>query len=292
MGTGKTVRRGCVMWLCVLWCAGNVVVADPVDDAAVASDAPAAVAGNPSEPVSIADAPKGEGEPAAKSDAPPAKKLLLPDPPAPTTEVADDRGGLGASSPIDATPIPAPPQESLPLGGSPSLAAAEGGTLPLSGDTEAGQPGSGGWALQTLSALAVVIALIFGLRILLQKMTGQSPVGPASRVVEVLARTTIAPKSSVILVKVGGSVLAVGHTPSGLSTLAEFDDPSDVASLLAQVSASKPLSITESFRSVLHGADAGYDDADGPDEDTADRTHEQVNGLVARMRSFGKRDSA
>lgn len=300
MGTGKTVRRGFVMVICMLGCAVATVCAEPTVDAAKAPGE-SVVSGNPAEPVTIGDAPPAEVAEdakldAAKVEAPARKKLLLPDPvkPVDTNRSSEQAAPSLATRPSEAT-IEIAPQESLPLGGSPSTANAESGTLPLAGTTNAGdtsKPGSSGWALQTLSALAVVIALIFGLRMLLQKMTGQSPVGPASRVVEVLARTTIAPKSSVILVKVGGSVLAVGHTPNGLNTLAEFDDPGDVASLLSQVSASKPLSITESFRSVLHGADAGYDDADEPDEDTADRTHEQVNGLLARMRSFGKRDSA
>lgn len=299
MGTGKTVRRGFVMFICMLGCALGSVCADPPVDAAEKPDE-SVVSGNPSEPVTIADAPSVDGAEQAKPDAaeatPPRKKLLLPDPVKPVdVSRSSDQATPSLAPPPAEAPIEVAPQERLPLGGSSSAAKAESGTLPLAGTTGAGdtsKPGSSGWALQTLSALAVVIALIFGLRMLLQKMTGQSPVGPASRVVEVLARTTIAPKSSVILVKVGGSVLAVGHTPNGLNTLAEFDDPGDVASLLSQVSASKPLSITESFRSVLHGADAGYDETNAPDEDTADRTHEQVNGLLARMRSFGKRDSA
>ena len=294
MGTGLSNPGGIVTFMGVLLCASGVALADPASDAIERAKAPAPaeapVSGNPTKPVTLDAASEPATDEAETAPAPeprPRKKLLLPDPPAkPVEPVASEPAG------VTLEPIPAAPQESLPLGGSPASSAEFGSAAPLTRDSNTTTVGSGGWALQTLSALAIVIALIFGLRVVLQRMTGQSPVGPASRVVEVLARTTIAPKTSVILIKVGGSVLAVGHTPSGLNTLAEFDDPGDVASLLSQVSASKPLSITESFRSVLTGADAGYDDSDGPDEAAADRTHEQVNGLLARMRSFGKRDSA
>src|SRR5690606_38166243 len=95
-----------------------------------------------------------------------------------------------------------------------------------------------GWILKTVTALGVVLGLIYLLRYLWIKLTGQVPASSHTAVVEVLSRTTIAPRNHVLLMRLGQRILVVSDSGSGMNTLANIDDPQEVASLLANVTAS------------------------------------------------------
>ncbi len=233
------------------------------------SDAPSA---RPNSPVAVESAP----EPAASND-PPAK---ADDIAAPTDEPTDQ--------PDAASPV-APNLEHLRLG-----SAADGSDADR--DTNAPNTHSGSWVLQTLMALGIVLALIFLLRAVLKRLAG--PNAPSSRggLVEVLARTSIAPKTCVLFLKINDRIVVAAQGPTGIDTLTTLDDPEDVARILAQVSAAQPASITSGFRKLLQRADAGYDDRpfvddEGGDDDEQffDRTRDQLTSLVTRIRGMGAR---
>ncbi|MEM1099781.1 MAG: flagellar biosynthetic protein FliO, partial [Planctomycetota bacterium] len=90
---------------------------------------------------------------------------------------------------------------------------------------------SGGSILSTLAALGVVIGLIFGVRLLLAKAT-KTPLVSTTSAVEVLSRTSVAPRSHVLLLRVGSQVLVVGESSGGLRTLSAVQNEEDVAALL------------------------------------------------------------
>jgi len=157
----------------------------------------------------------------------------------------------------------------------------------------AGNSSSGGWALQTIAALGLVIALALALRWAWVKLTGHVPARASSPVLEVLSRTTIAPRNQVVLLRLGGRILVVGDSPAGLRTLANVDDPEEVASLLTAITAAQPTSMSQGFSQLMHRFNNEYErpeeeldgrDAEGP---RLDRARYSVSGLLSRLRHVG-----
>lgn len=155
-----------------------------------------------------------------------------------------------------------------------------------------------GWALSTLAALGVVIALIFAARWVYTKMGGAVVARP-SPVIEVLSRTPVAPKNHVLLLRVGQRVLVVGDSSSGLSTLADVTDPEEVASLLQSVSTHSERSVSKSFNSLVSRFNSDYDSksrAELEGNDTSeihlDRTRNSLSGLSSKLRTLGSKGGA
>lgn len=196
----------------------------------------------------------------------------------------DESAEAEAQPANESTPLPVPERELRPLGvGSGEAETTEGDTSPQSGS----------WVLQTVTALAIVIGLIFMLRALLMRLTGtQAGVG-ANRLVEVLARATIGHKTQVVFLKINQRVVVVGQTPAGMDTLTEIDDPEEVAWLLGEVEAAKPRSISQSFRSVMQRFDKDFSSTEetGTDasEQYVDRTRDELSGLLSRIRHLKDR---
>ena len=197
----------------------------------------------------------------------------------------------------DAAPEPAPSLSPLPavertpLGQSSSASVSSNPTPP---ETDSG------WVLGTLTALGLVIALILLLRWGWLKMGGRVAVG-SSPVVEVLSRTAVAPRNHVLLLRVGGRILVVGDSSAGLRTLASVEDPDEVASLLQDVTAAKPSSISGSFRQLLGNFDRDDELSDrqllseqGGDvqEHRMDRARDSLSGLLSRVRTLGHKGDA
>lgn len=136
--------------------------------------------------------------------------------------------------------------EALPLGTS------SGGLFNSSASEESGGGGMGdSWLLSTLAALGVVLAIVFGIRWVLRRGGVVSLAAPQGAVVEVLSRTTVAPRSHVILMRVGQRILIVSDSSAGMRTLASVDDPAEFAELLGAVDAAKPTSMSKSFSGVM-----------------------------------------
>ncbi len=112
---------------------------------------------------------------------------------------------------------------------------------------------------RVLGALAVVIGLIFAVRFILKKVSatgglrGQLGAGgrAPSGVLEVLGRYPISRGHSLVLLRVDQRVLLLSQSSSGFSTLANFDEPSDVASLLMKTRDEDSESLSGRFRQML-----------------------------------------
>lgn len=87
---------------------------------------------------------------------------------------------------------------------------------------------------QAAGALAVVIALILGLRFALRRLSssGRGSTGTAAKAMNVLAKLTPLPRQHLLLVQVGGRLVMVGSGPGGMSRLCEITDPDEVAYLI------------------------------------------------------------
>jgi len=195
------------------------------------------------------------------------------------------------SAPVGTEPIqdePLPEQEKQPLGPRPAGDANAG--IPQA-DTDPGW----GWGLRTAMALGVVIALVYLARIVLRRMHGLSgSTSSNSSVVEVLARCPVGPRTHVLLLRINERIIVAGQTQAGLNTLAEVDDPDEVAGVLASIEASRPTSITSGFNKLLRQFDRGHqmqspEDAGTDDaEHLVDRARSDVSSLIGRIRSHGK----
>lgn len=153
--------------------------------------------------------------------------------------------------------------------------------------------GGNDWILQTLTALGIVLALIFLLRWLWMKMTGQVSASSNAAVVEVLSRTTIAPKNHVVLLRVAGRILVCNDSGQGMTTLSTIDDPHEIATILAEVSATKSSSISRSFTDLMQRFNGDYESVQSQSEGTdaeeysVDHTRNQLSGLLSRLRTAG-----
>ena len=159
------------------------------------------------------------------------------------------------------------------------------------GDAASGS-GSGGWVLSTLAALGLVIGLILAAKWAYVKLGGKVIARP-SRAVEVLSRTIVGPKNHVLLLRVGQRVLVVGDSTSGLRTLADLNDPEEVATLLQSVESGKPASVSQGFHDLIGRFNRDYETQDeraeeGGDQGEArlDRTRDSLAGLRSRLGSL------
>ena len=146
--------------------------------------------------------------------------------------------------------------------------------------------------------LALVIGLIFLFRHVINRFSGRTPATSRTGVVEVLARVGVAPKQQVVLLRIGGRVLLVGQSANGMTTLAEINDPDEVASVLAAVTASKPTVSAGQFASLLgrfskQDAETDNDETQFNDDQTqfdGEISEPQPNpGLLARLRMMTSR---
>lgn len=190
-------------------------------------------------------------------------------------------------------PEPPAPQESLPL------VPAEGADQPAR-NTAAMPTGSDHWLLQTFLALGIVIGLIFALRYLVQRLGGAATsAAHVAPLVEVLARTNIAPKTQMMFLKINQRLVVVAQSPAGLQPITTFDDPEDLAWALTQIESAKPMSITQGFRQIMHRFEGDYDpdnpqasetESAGDAERHIDRTHNQMSSLLSRIRNLSRKE--
>jgi len=146
--------------------------------------------------------------------------------------------------------------------------------------------------LKTVTSLGVVIGLILLARFGYARMGGKVA-SASSPVVEVLSRTTVAPRSHVMLLRVGGRVLVVSDSSAGMRTLASVEDAQEVADLLGAVSAAKPTSISRGFAQIFHRFDEEYEspqpEIEGDVKPGSDMPHARatLSGLLSKVRGLG-----
>lgn len=237
----------------------------------------------------------------AQQEAPPASAhpSALTAPPAGSAEESSPLLSLPTAAPAQPNPSPAAslqqpvldPVERTPLGPAATSGAAGGHSPDAWRD-------AGSWGLNTLAALGLVIALLLLLRWGWLRMGGVVRVG-SSPVVEVLSRTAVAPRSGVLLLRVGSRILVVSDSPAGLRTLADIGEPEEVAQLLAAVTASRSNSITRGFGQLLERFHKDMDSASPSDEEgldqqehLIDRARSSVVGLRSRIRALTGREGA
>ncbi len=190
---------------------------------------------------------------------------------------AEARIAAHAAAPAPVTP---PTGDAMPLG-----RASAGRALDSAERGAGADGGTGGYLLSTAGALGLVIGLVLAARWVFVKLGGR-PVAGGNSAVELLSRTAVAPKSHVLLLRVGARVLVVGDAAGVLRPLGEIDDPQEVADLLGAVTASRPGSMTQSFGGLMDrfNREHGPDDAAAPQSDAAS---DALSGLKSRLKNMG-----
>jgi flagellar biogenesis protein FliO len=102
-----------------------------------------------------------------------------------------------------------------------------------------------------IGAMALVLGLIFLLRWLGPRLFSAAPAASATRAVQVLSRSLVAPRQSVVLMRVGRRLLVVADNGSQLASLAQITDPDEVAALVGQLQSEKLDSAGKTFGALF-----------------------------------------
>lgn len=165
--------------------------------------------------------------------------------------------GVSHDAATPAAPRVAPPSESLPLGvpaASPSVPE----------PTAAPPSVLSSPAVRTISALTLVLSLIFGLRSVIRaggRRAGgvASALGAAGRapsgVLSVLGRYPVGKGATLVLLQLDRRVLLLSQTGAGFTTLCELTDADDVASVVRKTADDEGASLAKRFSSMLRASE-------------------------------------
>lgn len=106
--------------------------------------------------------------------------------------------------------------------------------------------------ISMMISLALVIAIFMGLAWLLRSAQPAVTKGLPKDVVEVLGRTTLAPRQQMYVIKFGRKLILVSQQMGQTATLTEIEDPQEVDHLLGLIESGSPTSISNSFKNVFH----------------------------------------
>jgi flagellar biogenesis protein FliO len=102
------------------------------------------------------------------------------------------------------------------------------------------------------SSLAIVIGLFLGVAVLYRKSVSTTlGRGLPKNVVQVLGRTSIAPRQQMLLVRFGSKLVLVSMIQGEARTISEITDPLEVDQLAGLCEGHSSGSATSSFREIL-----------------------------------------
>lgn len=149
--------------------------------------------------------------------------------------------------------------------------------------TQAPRRGSAAW-LRTTVSLGGVVGLILLLAWGYRRMAAGGRLGLSLRprragVVEVLSRTTLAPRQSLCLVRVGPRLVLLGCTPTSIQPLDVICDADLTARLAGQAAQQRPDSHTAEFTRVLESEARNFEPEAAPADELAAPTDARLNAL-------------
>lgn len=130
---------------------------------------------------------------------------------------------------------------------------------------DAPAPGVPHWSRSLLSLAGVVgliLLLAWGYRMVMGERISGLGRGRRPGVIEVVSRTTVAPRQSLCLVRVGPRMVLVGISSDGMRSLDVIDDPALAAQLAGDAEGARTGSSGDGFRGVLAGEASAYKSTD------------------------------
>jgi flagellar biogenesis protein FliO len=158
-----------------------------------------------------------------------------------------------------------------------------------------GRPAS--WARTALSLAGVVtliILLAWGYRAVTSSAAGgRWPLRKRNAtLIEVVSRTTLSPRQSLCLVRIGPRLVLLGVTAGAVRSLDVIHDPDLTATLLGQATAQQPDSSTAEFTRCLErearpyqASETDLDETVTPEEDRLLNVKELLAGTIRRLQA-------
>lgn len=111
--------------------------------------------------------------------------------------------------------------------------------------------------------------------------------------IEVLGRSHLAAKQTLVLVRIGRRVLLLGATGDRIATLCDVHDPDEVAELLVATSRGRQSGSSAKFTGMLRDSASGFEDANDPavefmhgPSEGLHRTKGRLQSLLGRLKSM------
>ncbi len=205
-------------------------------------------------------------------------EVKLPTPPDVTTP-ATKPVLAAATAPTAATSKPS--IENAPIRSAASVAA-ESAAKPASAPSS----GFGGLA-QVVTALAVVIGLIFIGKAMARKFVPGAKAGPAKGVIEILARHPLAKNQSIVLVRIGSQIVALNQGRESSESVLVINDAAEVARIIGQIEGKSPDSVSAGFNRLLANARMDLETtSDEPELQGNENLDEQLEEMAAAKRQL------
>lgn len=151
-------------------------------------------------------------------------------------------------------------------------------------DVSRGRQNGSLWSVNDLWPLLSVMALVLVLAWIVKKATAGRRGLASSGVIEVLSRTSLSGKQSLILVRMGRRLLLLGVTGDEMHTLCAVEEPDQVAMLVGEAASAAPGSMTQAFAREFAEESRVYGpDVSDAEEETVD-AGEPVRNLLDRIR--------
>ncbi|MHC4445594.1 MAG: flagellar biosynthetic protein FliO [Planctomycetota bacterium] len=147
-------------------------------------------------------------------------------------------------------------------------------------------------SVRDMIPLLAVLALIFAAAWVVKRFMPGQKLLSASGALQVITRTPLTSKQSLVLVKMGRQLLLLGVSADRITTLSVVDDPEQVAGIVGRAASGQPDSMTRSFADSLAGESEAYR-YESHIEDEAVTAGGQVRSLLEKVRRLsGSRGAA
>ncbi len=215
----------------------------------------------------------------------PTDTALASQPAAPAT--SSETTGATLDDPWSSPDIAAPRMDNQPL-----ARRDQGGTWNATRSSDGGRT-SAAWFRTTL-ALGGVVGLILLLGWGYRRVAGGGSLGAVLRgrqpgLIEIISRTSISPRHSLCLVRVGPRMILLGCTQDAVRPLDVIQDADLVARLAGEAVRQRPDSHTAAFSQVLETEARSYHDEDDdeavtPDDARLGDVRDKVSQTIQRLR--------
>lgn len=126
------------------------------------------------------------------------------------------------------------------------------------------------------AALLAVLVLIIALAVLWRRFNPGARAWTQAGCMQVLVRTSITPKQSLCLIKLGNRLLLLGISPNHIASVATIDDPEEITHLLGLIESRSANSISATFNGIINREKQSYAiDEDGFDLTESDNVRDE-----------------
>jgi flagellar biosynthetic protein FliO len=149
--------------------------------------------------------------------------------------------------------------------------------------------GTAAWSWRDLWPLLSVLALIALLAWIVKRALPARRLSGGSGVMEVLSRTPLSGKQSLVLVKMGRRLLLLGVSGDQINTLCIVDDPGQVATLIGAAAGGQPGSMTQAFARAFADENRVYDAEPTDEPESEIDAGGEVRSLLDKVRHLSAR---